>query len=973
MDPAVLGWSSSTITQSRGNGKVLGPFSNDPVHLQIRTVVGTQYKFSFKLWVVDTWDGSFTTPGDIFRVQHNGVSLVEGTIGVGSRGPGTFPGFRETLADTLGGSMADTRITVSASFTATSTLTTLVFDAENLSDISDESWAIDDFHITTLQATIPYDEGFEGIVGNEWSHTSTIYHAGAGRTLGAFGNQTVNLTLPTVTGRMYRVVFILNAIDSWDGTTPGLGPDTFEVLINGTRIEGGEIGQTAATTTIPFTLHARGNWYGRTTADSRFRFFAYFTAPSSSTTISFVGRGLQDISDESWALDWVNVGLATMPSVPFSQTFEANVFPFVGPARTKLDAPHSFVIDNLGATTQSLVLRTTPSTDYILIFDLWAFDSWDAGTDVFEVWNGQSRLFGGSITGITNRIGTFPAIPQQHLTPVGGFANVTTGGRTWGDKLFRRISVPFTATENRTVLNFYVPSLSGGSDESWGLDNISVVTAASAPVLPAFRGRAQSAGLHLETAFGVPSSALWIDMNGDGLLESIQAGDSALTVLYNTAPNTYTGPAVPAALLPLTVIDCNNDGTPEIWHRRSTGVTDALSFRGVGTSAVAVSEIGSNTGAFSFASGLRAVVPVDANADGWIDLALLGTGSHSLAINRGVDEDGRAREFGSAALPNSGLDVGGGARAATGDLNNDTIPDIYWSNGAGRLWLSDGAGGYSTHDFGISVFNSTTQPAGAVFADFDNDSDLDLFVGRRGNALTPTLWVNQGGTFVEQSASRGLGSLVNVTEGVFGDYDNDGDLDLLYSSASGFSGIARNGGSASAYSFTLFDDGTVTETRGGDSVLADVDGDGDLDYSFTSESTDVPSRHWLNTLNNGNQSLTVRVIGKGAGYINTAAIGTRVELWDATNTQFLQRRDVGLAKGAGGMTPLWVHFGGVDENTTYTLRVWGRGTIYSVPVTPAAASTTFTSGTRQRFYTFDENVHAPRVRVVQFREAMQGE
>jgi hypothetical protein len=425
---------------------------------------------------------------------------------------------------------------------------------------------------------------------------------------------------------------------------------------------------------------------------------------------------------------------------------------------------------------------------------------------------------------------------------------------------------------------------------------------------------------------------------------------------------------------PLAVLDANNDGTLELWHRSAAGTTQALTFAGTGTGATNTNRVGANTSVFSLVSGLRAIAPLDANADGRIDLALLGTGSNALAINRGTEASGSLSAFTRADLPSDAADVGSGAWIATGDINNDTIPDIFWSNGTGRLWLSDGAGGYTAASRNISAMNSTSNPAGAVFADIDNDADLDLFIGRRGSGLAPTLWINNGSTFSEQASSRGLGTLTNIVDGVFGDYDNDGDLDLFYISASGFSGLARNQGSSGGYSFTLIDDGTITESRGGDGSIADVDGDGDLDYSFTSElGGTVLSRHWLNTLTNGNQSLTVRVVGKGAGYINTAGIGTRVELWNGANTQFLQRRDIGLAKGAGGMTPLWVHFGGVNENTQYTLRIWGRGTIYNIPITPASASTTFTSGTRQRFYTFDENLHAPKIAVTEYREVMQGE
>jgi len=88
----------------------------------------------------------------------------------------------------------------------------------------------------------------------------------------------------------------------------------------------------------------------------------------------------------------------------------------------------------------------------------------------------------------------------------------------------------------------------------------------------------------------------------------------------------------------------------------------------------------------------------------------------------------------------------------------------------------------------ISGIFSTTGPLAA--ADYDNDGDIDLFVGGR---FVPTqypadatsrLFKNENGTFhLDQTNSRKLKDLGLVTGAVFTDYDGDGDLDLLLSRA----------------------------------------------------------------------------------------------------------------------------------------------------------------------------------------------
>ena len=185
-----------------------------------------------------------------------------------------------------------------------------------------------------------------------------------------------------------------------------------------------------------------------------------------------------------------------------------------------------------------------------------------------------------------------------------------------------------------------------------------------------------------------------------------------------------------------------------------------------------------------------------------------------------------------------------------------------------------------------------------------------------------------------------------------------------------------NGG-APAYSFTLnLLQGVSTENANGDAMFIDADNDGNLDVVFNSTSASYASRLYHNqgTYVYGADSpanyLMVRMVGRGAGATNMAGVGVRVELWNAANTTFLQRREIGQARGVGGQDPLWVHFGGVNPDLPYTVRVVSGSRTYSAQVTPGATVTTIGGVDVPQLYTFQEPVGA-NVRIVRWREVSQ--
>src|SRR6266496_488864 len=130
-------------------------------------------------------------------------------------------------------------------------------------------------------------------------------------------------------------------------------------------------------------------------------------------------------------------------------------------------------------------------------------------------------------------------------------------------------------------------------------------------------------------------------------------------------------------------------------------------------------------------------------------------------------------------------DVGTYTRCAWGDFNNDGLLDLFVSNYGGRtnvFYRNDGGGIFTKISQGDPVRDADYH-TGAVWGDFDNDGNLDLLVSA--GVAAPTArrnlpYHNNGdGTF-----SRVSGGAVTNQRGFFdacvwADYDNDGFLDLF--------------------------------------------------------------------------------------------------------------------------------------------------------------------------------------------------
>lgn len=118
-----------------------------------------------------------------------------------------------------------------------------------------------------------------------------------------------------------------------------------------------------------------------------------------------------------------------------------------------------------------------------------------------------------------------------------------------------------------------------------------------------------------------------------------------------------------------------------------------------------------------------------------------------------------------------------------------------------------------------------------AWADFDNDGDLDLFVGFRGG-IPNRLYRNDAGTFTEIAAQVGLADPTDTRAAVWGDFDGDGHLDLYvgFTRKSGeLNRLYRNEGNGKRFTDVASKMGVdaMGETR--QPAFIDFDNDGDVD------------------------------------------------------------------------------------------------------------------------------------------------
>jgi hypothetical protein len=126
-----------------------------------------------------------------------------------------------------------------------------------------------------------------------------------------------------------------------------------------------------------------------------------------------------------------------------------------------------------------------------------------------------------------------------------------------------------------------------------------------------------------------------------------------------------------------------------------------------------------------------------------------------------------------------------GGGVALGDVNNDGLIDIYFTSNQGenKLYLNEGDFKFRDVTAEAGVAGTRAWSTGVAMADVNGDGWLDIYVCNsgdiKGDNKQNELFINNGdGTFTEMAEAYGLADQGFSTHAVFFDYDNDGDLDV---------------------------------------------------------------------------------------------------------------------------------------------------------------------------------------------------
>jgi len=395
--------------------------------------------------------------------------------------------------------------------------------------------------------------------------------------------------------------------------------------------------------------------------------------------------------------------------------------------------------------------------------------------------------------------------------------------------------------------------------------------------------------------------------NGDGSFTRITSGNAIVdekgtTATFEPAGGSWVDYDNDSRLDLLVANGLNLNGSHQnlLYHNEGNGVFTKI------TSSPLSTEI------------VRSFAPAwgDYDNDGNLDIFLINNGGRNLLYRNkgnGVFEKITAGDIVNEALTTFGI--------AWGDYDNDGDLDLVIADDSGKNYLYRNNGGGT-----FTRLNPFVSPSASSFgcnwADYDNDGDLDvIFSGYNGkNALFRN---NGDGSFTRVLEGPLVNDPGSNSQGfAFGDYDNDGWQDIFVANSSGKDYLYHNNGDGTFMRVTA---GSIANDTVGSFAGAwgDYNNDGFLDLAITRHS--AKSALYLNN-RNANNWIKLKLIGT---FSNRGAIGTKVRVHATIGGRtFWQLQALSGGSGWEAQNDVRPNFGLGDATVADTVRIeWPSGTV----------------------------------------------
>ena len=277
----------------------------------------------------------------------------------------------------------------------------------------------------------------------------------------------------------------------------------------------------------------------------------------------------------------------------------------------------------------------------------------------------------------------------------------------------------------------------------------------------------------------------------------------------------------------------------------------------------------------------------DYNSDGYLDIFTNVVGDNNYMYKN--NGDGTFSDVSVGSPTTEGL--GQSQSSAWGDSDNDGDLDIFEANVcvgsntiyANKLYVNEGDGTFSSIGNSSPLVEDLMGAGGAAWGDYDNDGDMDIYVVSLFKSVN-LLFKNNGDLNFEKIIIEPEEAYDKFTYGsTWGDFNNDGHLDLFVAVINSEYPIF---GIDHPFKENLFfinqGDGTFTRILTGDIITDgaeataadDIDNDGDLDLIITHGNLASPFLTYVYQ-NNGNDNNWLNITCEGV-LSNKSAIGTRV-------------------------------------------------------------------------------------------------